>query len=49
MLTFAIIATITATAAMIGTAVLYHIEAGDVRRERSLAKLRTNHLRDRTI
>ena len=47
MTTIAIIATLAATVTLIATAVAFHIEAGDERRSRQLAKLKTNHLRGR--
>ena len=49
MFVLAIIAILSATAMLIATAVAYHIEAGDVRRDRALARMRVNHLRQRSI
>ena len=47
MLTVAIVATLSATALAIATAVAYHIEAGDARRQRAVTRLRAEHLRRR--
>lgn len=47
MTTVAIIATLAATITLIATAIAYHVEAGDERRSRQLAKLKSDHLRGR--
>ena len=47
MLTIAIVTTLSATALAIATAVAYHIEAGDARREKAVTRLRAEHLRRR--
>ena len=49
MITVAVISTVAATVVLIATMVAYHVEANDVRRERSLARLRADHLRRRNI
>ena len=49
MFTFAIIATLTATAMLIATAIAFHAEASGARRDRSLARLRANHVRRRGV
>ena len=49
MFALAILTVAAATAMLIATAVAYHIEAGDARRERSLARMRVSHLRQRGI
>ena len=47
MTTIAIIATLTAAATLVATAIAFHIEAGDERRSRQLARLKSDHLRGR--
>ena len=49
MLLIAILATLGATVAVIATTIAYHIEAGDARRDRNFARLRSAHLRTRSI
>lgn len=49
MITIAVLATIAATVVLIATMVAYHVEANDMRRERSLARMRADHLRRRGI
>ena len=49
MITIAVLATLAATAVLIATMVAYHIETNDARRERSLARMRADHLRRRSI
>ena len=47
MTTIAIIATLAATVTLIATAIVYHVEAGDERRSKQLARLKSDHLRER--
>lgn len=47
MLTISILATLAATILLIATMVAFHIEAGDARRKRAVARLRAEHLRRR--
>ena len=49
MFAVAIVTTLGATAALIVTAVAYHIEAGDARRDRAIARLQSSHLRRRGV
>ena len=49
MITIAVIATVAATVVLIATMVAYHVETNDIRRERSMARLRADHLRRRGI
>ena len=47
MITIAILATLAATALLIATAVAYHVQLGDERQHRAVAKMKSNHLRRR--
>ena len=49
MVTVAVLATIAATAVLVATMVTYHVETNDVRRQRSIARMRAGHLRHRAI
>ena len=49
MLTIAILSTLAAAALLIATVVAMHVDAGDDRRRRALAKQRSGHLRRRSI
>lgn len=47
MTTIAIVATLAATVTLIATAIVYHLEAGEERRSKQLARLKSDHLRGR--
>ena len=48
MLSLAVLSTLSATAVLIATAVVLHVETSDTRREKALARSRADYLRRRS-